>query len=109
MSANPPAKQIEQEIANTGVFKTTTVRRPAQIQLCSWFVDWIKQKEYKTADDVQKRTKIGRKMIDRAASNRMTFGLGLNQIGTLCSENSRTQTDHNNPRCLLLVGQSSFA
>ncbi|KAI4671726.1 uncharacterized protein J4E78_000222 [Alternaria triticimaculans] len=80
VSANPPAKQIEQEIANTGVFKTTTVRRPAQIQLCSWFVDWIKQKEYKTADDVQKRTKIGRKMINRAASNRMTFGLGLNQI-----------------------------
>jgi hypothetical protein len=56
-------------------------RQPTQIQLCLWIVDWIKQKDYKTADDVQRRTKIGRKIIKRAESNRLTFGLGLNQIG----------------------------
>ncbi|KAH7123540.1 hypothetical protein B0J11DRAFT_397814, partial [Dendryphion nanum] len=40
-----------------------------QIQLCPWFVDWIKSKEYIMADDVRKRTKIGRLVVRAAASN----------------------------------------
>jgi hypothetical protein len=51
-------------------------RRPTQIQLCLWFVDWIKQKKFKLAGDVQKRTKIGRLAIKLAAKN-----IGLRQIG----------------------------
>jgi hypothetical protein len=58
-----------------------STRQPTQIQLCLWFVDWIKQKEHKTASDVKWRTKIGRKIIEKAESNGRTWGLGLNQIG----------------------------
>jgi hypothetical protein len=47
-------------------------------------VDWINQKEQKTADDVKRRTNIGRKIIKQAAANRLTLGLGLNQIGKSC-------------------------
>jgi len=57
-------------------------RLPSQIQLCLWFVDWIKQKEQKSADDVKRRTRIGRKLINQAQANGRTWGLGLNQIGT---------------------------
>ncbi|KAI4714120.1 hypothetical protein J4E89_001570 [Alternaria sp. Ai002NY15] len=56
-------------IAGTGM-------QPAQIQLCTWFVDWIKQKKFKLSGDVQKRTKIGRAMINAAEWRQF----GLRQI-----------------------------
>ncbi|KAF2803251.1 uncharacterized protein BDZ99DRAFT_526623 [Mytilinidion resinicola] len=37
--------------------------RPTQIQICPWFVDWVKFKNFKTPSDVKKRTKIGRAVI----------------------------------------------
>ncbi|CAN9244307.1 unnamed protein product [Alternaria alternata] len=48
-------------------------RQPTQIQLCTWFVDWIKQKKFKLSDDAQRRTNIGRAMINMAEWN--LFGL----------------------------------
>ncbi|KAF1836063.1 hypothetical protein BDW02DRAFT_629070 [Decorospora gaudefroyi] len=50
--------------------------KPTQIQLCLWFVDWVKNKEFKQGGDVQKRTKIGRFVIKLAESK----GFGLAQI-----------------------------
>ncbi|KAF1836061.1 hypothetical protein BDW02DRAFT_596728 [Decorospora gaudefroyi] len=51
-------------------------RRPTQIQLCPWFVDWVKSKKFKLVGDVQKRTKIGRFVIKLAEWK----GFGLAQI-----------------------------
>ncbi|KAF2492916.1 hypothetical protein BU16DRAFT_466677 [Lophium mytilinum] len=50
--------------------------KPTQIQLCPWFVDWVKSKEFKTASDVKKRTKIGRVVIKLVESK----NFGLKQI-----------------------------
>jgi hypothetical protein len=52
-------------------------RQPTQIQLCTWFVDWIKQKKFKLSDDAQRRTNVGRAMINMAEWNLF----GLTQIG----------------------------
>lgn len=52
-------------------------RQPTQIRLCTWFVDWIKQKKFKLSDDAQRRTNIGRAMINMAEWNLF----GLTQIG----------------------------
>ncbi|KAH3942841.1 hypothetical protein HBI56_053270 [Parastagonospora nodorum] len=47
---------------------------PTQIQLCPWFVDWIKNKEYKLHNDVI-RSNFGRYVIKKAEANQ-----GLKQI-----------------------------
>lgn len=49
---------------------------PTQIQICPWFLDWLKNREFKLARDVF-RTNIGRLVIKGASSNRF----GLRQIG----------------------------
>ena len=53
--------------------------RHTQIQLCPWFVDWIKSKEYKTGNDAM-RSNIGRAAIKFIEKN--NWGFGLRQIGT---------------------------
>lgn len=55
---------------------------PTQIQLCPWFVEWIKQRR---PDDItwgewagiKKKTRIGRYFISKAEDNKLLF----NQIG----------------------------
>ncbi|QRD07406.1 hypothetical protein JI435_132000 [Parastagonospora nodorum SN15] len=42
--------------------------RPTQIQICPWFIDWIKNKEYKLSNDV-KRSNIGRYIIKKVEGN----------------------------------------
>jgi hypothetical protein len=49
---------------------------PTQIQICPWFIDWLKNREFKLARDVF-RTNIGRLVIKGAVSDRF----GLRQIG----------------------------
>jgi hypothetical protein len=61
-----------------GDFGEVLYNTPTQIQLCPWFVDWIRNKEYKSADDV-KRTRIGRRVVKQAEANKWP----LRQIGML--------------------------
>jgi hypothetical protein len=76
VTANP---DVADPVERNGV--KLDLRRPTQIQLCPWFVDWIKQKKLKLAGDVQKRTNIGRIVIKLAQKN-----FGLKQIGgSYCS------------------------
>lgn len=57
----------------TGEWEGEERELPTQIQLCPWFVDWVKKKEFKTSSDVVKRTKIGRKVIQLAESNKGVY------------------------------------
>jgi hypothetical protein len=83
VTANPDLGEGE-VVERNGVEMDT--RRPTQIQLCLWFVDWIKQKQFKLADDVQKRTKLGRVVIKLAEKN-----FGLKQIGKSSYSRSKAQ------------------
>lgn len=49
---------------------------PSQIQLCPWFVDWVKNHDYRVQADVARRAKIGRRVIELTENN-----FGLRQIG----------------------------
>jgi hypothetical protein len=49
---------------------------PTQIQICPWFIDWIKSKEFKTGNDAM-RSNIGRAIIKTVESK----NFGLRQIG----------------------------
>lgn len=60
------------------VYENPVAEEPTQIQLCPWFIDWLKNHEFKLARDVFK-TNIGRLVINSAGSNRF----GFRQIGTL--------------------------
>jgi hypothetical protein len=51
-------------------------RKRTQIQLCPWFLDWLKTKEFKFFRDL-KRTNIGLNVIKLAESSKFT----LRQIG----------------------------
>jgi hypothetical protein len=56
--------------------------RPTVIQLCDWFVDWIKSKEFKTSDQITKRSNIGRAIIWRVEKKGWPFRqIGRNKIG----------------------------
>lgn len=48
---------------------------PTQVTICPWFVDWIKNKEFRIGDDVY-RTNIGRSVIKLSERN-----FGLKQFG----------------------------
>lgn len=50
--------------------------KPTQIQLCSWFVDWIKDRKFKLHNDAA-RSNIGRAVIKIAESK----NFGFRQIG----------------------------
>jgi hypothetical protein len=50
--------------------------KPTQIQICPWFLDWLKNRDFKLSRDVF-RTNIGRLVIKGAESDRF----GLRQIG----------------------------
>jgi hypothetical protein len=50
--------------------------KPTQIQLCPWFVDWIKNKNIRLGNDVA-RSNIGRLFIKLSESTRF----GFTQIG----------------------------
>lgn len=49
------------------------VVRPTQIQLCPWFIDWLKMKTFKQASDLS-RTKIGKYFIDSADAKQRRWG-----------------------------------
>lgn len=76
---------------------------PTQIQICPWFIDWLKNREFKLARDVF-RTNIGRVVIKNAVSGRF----GLRQIGE-SDESVRDRTELSEIRRLLSFGQSSPA
>lgn len=50
--------------------------KPTQIELCLWFVDWIKDRKFKLHNDVA-RSNIGRAVIKLAEST----NYGFRQIG----------------------------
>jgi hypothetical protein len=51
-------------------------RKPTQLQLCPWFVDWLKNKEFKLHRDVL-RTNVGQHFLKAAESDKY----GFRQIG----------------------------
>lgn len=55
-----------------------SVQIPTQIQLCLWFVDWIKDRRFKLHNDAA-RSNIGRAVIKLAEST----NYGFRQIGEL--------------------------
>ena len=59
-----------------------TITQPTQIQLCPWFVDWIKDKKYKLHNDAR-RSNIGRAIIKLSESTRWGFA----QIGMYATHN----------------------
>ncbi|KAF2653293.1 hypothetical protein K491DRAFT_662135 [Lophiostoma macrostomum CBS 122681] len=52
------------------------IEKPTQIQLCPWFIDWIKNRKYKTADQLTKRANFGRFVINTVEKS----NFGLRQI-----------------------------
>ncbi|KAF1954803.1 hypothetical protein CC80DRAFT_416825 [Byssothecium circinans] len=62
-------KNVQSYNPQTGVSETRPQEFPTQIQLCAWFIDWIKSKEYKLGDQVA-RTRIGRKVVKKAEGNK---------------------------------------
>jgi hypothetical protein len=69
--------QIETGTENgDGTIEWTYDDVATQIQICPWFIDWIKSKEFKTGNDAM-RSNIGRAVIKTVESK----SFGLRQIG----------------------------
>ncbi|KAH7413560.1 hypothetical protein DE146DRAFT_203 [Phaeosphaeria sp. MPI-PUGE-AT-0046c] len=64
VTSNPMDKNIDGMVEEN--------RKPTQLQLCPWFIDWIKNKEYKFHRDVR-RTNIGQHVIKAAESSKYGF------------------------------------
>jgi hypothetical protein len=73
-----------------------------QIQLCPWFLDWLKDKKFKLHRDV-KRTNIGRLFLEGAEKKDGRFG--FRQIGELLPFSWKRLTANTGMiRCLFTVG-----
>jgi hypothetical protein len=78
---------------------------PTQIQLCLWFVDCIKDREYRLHADIKKRTKIERKLIRLAESK----GFGLSRLGTSCVWLESAEANSYTGRCIFASRPSTLA
>ncbi|KAF2855528.1 hypothetical protein T440DRAFT_513641 [Plenodomus tracheiphilus IPT5] len=67
LTSNPTSEQIVRDDAQS-IVGYVDVPRASQIQLCPWFIHWVKSKEYRRQDDVMKRTNFGRMVINLADS-----------------------------------------
>jgi hypothetical protein len=76
-----------------GPFGEVNLNAPTQIQLCPWFIDWIKSKEFKTGDQVR-RTKLGRGVVRLAEKNQWPFRqIGMVAAAAHAHRADRSDTD----------------
>ncbi|KAF2280450.1 uncharacterized protein EI97DRAFT_455340 [Westerdykella ornata] len=67
------SEKIAAAVTWLGTADDDTRRWPAQIQLCDWFVEFLKQHEMIIGEDIRLKTKIGRKVIRKASQGKWLF------------------------------------